>query len=136
MGERKLTDAGRVVPVNWRDERGGSQDVEYKCSGRGSLEASVCIAGGSIGNVSARRARTRVEQAIRRVRSTSAVGKVIVAIAALIAGVLEERGPEMASKGLELAKEKLPVAAEKAKVQVKVIRAMIRERRSGGWPRS
>ena len=95
---------------------------------------------GSIGNASARQARTRVEQAIRRMRSTSAVGKVIVTIAAPIAGVLaeqavktlEERGPEMASKGLELAKEKLPVATEKAKTKAKDLHAMIRDRWSGG----
>lgn len=95
---------------------------------------------GSIADVSGRQTRKRVEQAIRRLRPTSAVGKVIVTIAAPIAGVLaeqavktlEERGPEVASKGLELAKEKLPVAAQKAKAKVKVLRAVIRERRSGG----
>ena len=95
---------------------------------------------GPIGDVSGRQTRKRVEQAIRRARPTSAVGKVAVAIAAPIAGVLaeqamktlEERGPEMASRGLELAKEKLPIAAEKAKGKAKELRAMIRERRSGG----
>ena len=78
-----------------------------------------------IGSASGRQTRKRVEQVIRRVRPTSAVGKVAVAIAAPIAGVLveqavktlEERGPEMASKGLELAKEKLPIATEKAKAK-------------------
>ena len=92
-----------------------------------------------IGNASGRQTRKRVEQVIRRARPTSAVGKVAVAIAAPIAGVLaeqamktlEERGPEMASKGLELAKEKLPVAADKAKAKAKALHAMIRERRGG-----
>lgn len=95
---------------------------------------------GTIADVSGRQTRKRVEQAIRRVRPTSAVGKVVVTVAAPIAGALaeqavrtlEDRGPEMASKGLEVAKEKLPVAAEKAKAKVRLLHAMIRERRSGG----
>ena len=93
-----------------------------------------------ISKASGPQTRKRVEQLIRRAKPTSAVDKVAVAIVAPIAGVLaeqavktlEERGPEMASKGLELAKEKLPIATEKAKAKVKVLHAMIRERRSGG----
>ena len=95
---------------------------------------------GSIADVSARQTRKRVGQVIRRLRPTSAAGKVIVTIAAPIAGVLaeqavktlEERGPEMASKGMEIAKDKLPVATEKAKAKAELLRVLIRERRSGG----